>query len=159
MSDAGYEYARPISIGGAAGTYTLTSPWNGPCEYALRVVSASGAGGLCVAYSSLNPIAVSDTTATNSTGGYVGELINFHAAATITPAALFAMCPEGTILLTVTGASNILATVHFRRMLQFARMPDVYHINPDTMPEEAVHAQRERDMTARLANPAIAEGA
>ena len=160
MPDDGYEYARPTTIGGAAGTFTLQSPW-GPqaCEYALRIISTSGAGGLCVAADTNSAIAVSDTTVTNPQGGYTGELINLHAAGVVTPAALFASCPLGVLVLTVTGASNILATIHFRRRLQFARMPDVYHINPDTTPEEAIHAQRERDMAAYLANPSKSEGA
>ena len=158
-----YEYARPTTIGGAAGTYTLTSPWgNQPCEYAVRTVSASGAGGLCVAYDTLSAIAVSATTATNTQGGYVGELYNFSAAtpAPMTPSALFALCPDGVLVLTVTGASNILATIHFRRALGVARMPqNVYHINPDITPAEAVHAQRERDLAAYAANPVKSEGA
>ena len=152
-----YEYARPLTIGGGAGTYTLTSPWNGPCEYALRVLSASGAGGLCVATDAMLAIAVSDTTATNTTGGVLAELINFHAAGTLTPAALFALCPDGKLVLTVTGASNILATVHFRRSLGVAREPiQALHINPDLTPEEAVHAQR---AALYAANPATSEGA
>jgi hypothetical protein len=160
VSADGYEYARPTSIGGAAGTFTLTSPWgNQACEYAIRVISASGAGGLCVTYDTNSSIAVSDTTVTNSTGGVIGELINCHAAGVYTPAALYSSCPFGVLVLTVTGASNILVTVHWRRQLAFARMPDVYHINPDTTPEEAIHAQRERDLAAYAANPAKAEGA
>lgn len=156
-----YEYARPITIGGAAGTYILASPW-GPqaCEYALGVISTSGAGGLCIATDALSAIAVSDTTATNVQGGYVGELINFHAAGTIPPAAIFSLCPGGTLVLTVTGASHILTIIRFRRQLGVAHLPQqVYHINPDTTPQEAIHAQRERDMAAYLANPAKSEGA
>ena len=143
-----YDYAVPLSIGGAAGTYTLSSPWNGPCEYALRIISSSGAGGLCVAYDTLTAIAVADTTATNTSGGVRAELINLHAAGTLAPSALFAYCPNGLLILTVTGASNILVTVHFRRKLQFARMPDAYFINPDTTSAEAVHEQRARDAAA-----------
>lgn len=159
MSDA-YEYARPVTIGGAAGTYTLTSPWNGPCEYALRVVSASGAGGLCVSADPMTAISVSDTTSTNLIGGVIAELINFHAAGTLTPAALFASCPDGKLVFTVAGASNILATVHWRRALGRAfEPPSAYHINPDLTPEEAVHAARERDLAAYAANPAKSEGA
>lgn len=161
MSDLGYEYARPLTIGGGAGTYTLASPWgNQACEYALRIISASGAGGLCVASDTFTAIAVSDTTATNTSGGVVGELINFHAAGTLTPSALFGLCPSGVLTLTVTGSSNILTTIHFRRALGVARLPqEVYHINPDLTPAEAIHAQRERDIAAYQANPAKSEGA
>lgn len=158
---AEYEYARPITIGGGAGTYTLTSPWgNQACEYAVRVISTSGAGGLCIGYDNLSAISVSDTTATNPQGGYAGELLNFHSAATITPSALFSLCQNGVLVLTVAGASNILTTIHWRRALGVARMPlEVYHINPDLMPEEAIHAARERDLAAYAANPAKSEGA
>ena len=156
-----YEYSVPLSIGGAAATYTLTSPWGPtPCEYSVRAVSASGAGGLCVSYDSMS---VNGVTATNTTGGFRGELYNFSAAtpAPMTPSALFAACPNGQLVLTVTGASNIVAVVHFRRALGVAHLPPlgVYHINPDLTPEEAVHAQRARDLAAYDANPAKSEGA
>lgn len=161
MSDA-YEYARPVTIGGAAGTFTLISPWNGPCEYCVRTISASGAGGLCVSTDTMLTLAVSDTTVTNPTGGFVGELYNFHSAtpAPLALSALFAACPDGKLVLTVTGASNILAVVNFRRALGVAyEPPTVYHINPDTTPAEAIHAQRARDIAAYAANPAKSEGA
>lgn len=155
-----YEYARPNTIGGGAGTYTLVSPWgNQACEYALGVISTSGVGGLCIATDTLSAIAVSDTTATNTQNGYIGELIYFHAAATLPPAAIFSLCPNGVLTITVTGASNILTIIRFRRQLGIAHLPQqVYHINPDTTPQEAIHAQRERDMAAYLANPAKSEG-
>lgn len=154
-----YEYTMPRTIGGAAGTFTLTSPWNTPCEYCIRAISASGAGGLCVSIDAMQTVAVSDTTVTNPTGGFQGELYNFHSAtpAPLALSALFSACPTGTVVLTVTGASNILATVHFRRALGVAREPiQALHINPDVTPEEAVHAQR---AAMYQANPITSEGA
>lgn len=104
-------------------------------------------------------IAVSDTTATNTTGGYTGELYNFHSAtpAPLALSALFSACPDGKVVLTVTGASNLLAIVHFRRALGVAREPiQALHINPDVTPEEAIHAQR---AAMYQANPITSEGA
>lgn len=142
--DAGYEYAVPVTIGGPAATYTLTSPWNGPAEYCTRMVSFTGAGGVALTYDDTRP-AVTTTTATNTTGGQPGELFYTSAAGTLAPAALFALCPTGRLTLTITGASNVLVTIHWRRRLEFANIGDFYHINPDTTPEEAVAAARAID--------------
>lgn len=143
----GYEYASPRTIGGGAGTYTVSSPWGPtPFEYAVRVISANGAGGVAITADGTSP-AIAATTVTNTQEGATAEYIFVGAAGNITPSALFAACPSGRLTVTISGASNILLTIHMRRILQFAHMPDVYHINPDTTPEEAIHAQRAIDAT------------
>ena len=141
-----YEYAAPVTIGGGAATYSLLSPWNTPAEYCTRVISFTGAGGVAITYDGTTP-AVSATTATNTTGGQQGEFY-YNGAATptpLTPAALFAATPTSRLTITVTGASLCLVTIHWRRRLRFAYMPDHYQINPDLVPESAVHAARAQD--------------
>lgn len=159
MPESDYEYAIPVTIGGAAGNYTLTSPWgNQSCEYALRVISFAGQGGISVSNDGTLRPAASATYATNTTGGQPGEVIFANAAAVVTPSAMFALSPTGILYVTVTGASNVFATIHFRRRLQFATMPNAYVVNPDLISEEVVHAQRARDLAAYTANPARSEG-
>ena len=141
-----YEYAAPVTIGGGAATYSLISPWNTPAEYATRVVSFSAPGGVAITYDGTTP-AVTTTTATNLTGGQTGELYLMDATNPnpITPAALFAACPTNRLTITVTGTTTCLVTIHWRRRLRFAYMPDHYQINPDLVPESAVHAARAQD--------------
>lgn len=150
--DDGYEYSIPLTIGGGAAVYTLSCPWGPtPCEYTLRLISFTGAGGVAITYDGSTP-AISSTTATDRVSGYPGELI-YNPAATptpLTPSAVFALCPNGRLTITVTGASQCLITVHFRRRLQFATMPEALHANPELVSEQEFHARRAADAAGAI---------
>lgn len=164
---ADYEYSRRLTIGGANGTYTIESPWNGPCEWALHSLSFSGAGGVCITDQDMGTggtVSVSASSATaNATSPYPGILLWFTAAAVLAPDAIFTPLPGNKLTIAISGltanTTGLVCVVFRRPAVINTTFPRMMTVNPED--EHAYHraaaqeAQSERAETGWDVAPAV----
>lgn len=134
-----YEYSRRLTIGGPNGTYSVQSPWNGPCEWAVTAVCFTGAGGLSITDIDIGAGGVAVAATTAFTDPYPGMALNVSAAITLTPDAIFTPLPGNRLTLVASGltTASVLVTVVFRRPVVIATtFPALLHTNQE---DEAVH--------------------
>lgn len=106
---SGWETTGFITMGGAAGQYSIESPWQTPAQIIVLAANADGAGQITVAEDDW-------LTPTQLNTDWRGFIVNFAAAGAGAVAWPDWSETDGRLYMTVTGASHCWLTFQWRRL-------------------------------------------